>query len=689
MKNKIKMICFLLSLCLLLLLACACKKNGGGEETGSEGGSERGEPTRTVAIIIPDTASDTETEIAGGIKSLCEKAGYTASIRNASQAEGDETYRILAGRVDHQLSQSHYAELGLCGYGVKLDGKTLSLAGIGDMMLERAYGTVFVKGFSESSLFEGVSSDNVIFDDLIYAVQSSQIKATISGVSSDSVVSKGLAAAKNSFASLLKKQVSVCEGENGDIVFLTSERAKTKGVITSIGYNEYGIVSKDGKIYVYSMTEEGMEIAAKQLVAIMADISDYKETRDLFLPAELTIAESADGQTPRLPYLAGAEVYDAAMSGAYTLSLTAEKQTFLDYADNIAALGYTLIEERTKDCTYMNDSNKYTNVYRTYINDDFMVYMYFMDYKNTVKIVGANISEYEALTDCQPTEGSGVSTLSMLDIGLQNPNSNYNSNGLSMAIKLSDGRFIVIDGGLWYGADTEASEVNRLYKWLEQNSEGGKIDIAAWIFTHIHVDHVNVAWKFEQMYGSKVNIERYMHNFLEYSYLLSVEGTNLEKDTYDVVYPRMLDMLERYDNAIMHTGQIYRIGNAEIEVVYTHEDFFPDPMKIVNNTSTVMRITVGGNSILVGGDAQEAAQLVCLNNNGYTLGSDFVQMTHHGYNGLLNYYKYAASASVTVALCPKNSGLTSSSANNWLKTNSDELYMSNKIHTFDLPYKKN
>lgn len=688
MTNK-KIICFLLCVCMLLPLAVACNKGGRGENTDSQSDTEGAVPTKTVAVIVPQSASDAELEMANALKELCADAGYAATVRNDSEAEISEDWRILIGKVSSELSAAHYGELGTCGYGVKLDGTALSIAGTGEVMLKQAYNAVVACGFlADGGLFDSVEVANVKYDELIYAVQDAQLKLTVSGVSTDAIVAKGLSTVKNSLASLLKKQISVAEGEGGDIVFLTSERAKTKGIISNIGYNEYGITVKDGKIYLYSAWDTGLELAAKQLVAIMTDVSAYRETKSLFWPVGLSVAESADGQSPRLPYLAGAQVYDAAVSGAYTLSLTAEKHVFLDYADKIASLGYTLSDERTKDCRYMNDSNNYTNIYRTYINDDYMVYMYFMDYKNTVKVIGANIDEYEQLVACTPTEGNGTSTLSMLNIGLESTNQDYVSNGLSMAIKLSDGRFIVIDGGIWYSGDTEASEVKRLYKWLEQNSPDGKINIAAWIFTHIHVDHVNAAWRFEQLYGLKVNIERYMHNFVEYDHLLSIEGTDLSKTTYDVVYPRMLGMLERYDNSIMHTGQIYKIGNAEIEVVYTHEDFYPDPLKIVNNTSTIMRITVGGNSILVGGDAEEAAQLVCLNNNGYTLGSDFVQMTHHGFNGLLNYYKYAASGELTVALYPKNVGFTSSSANVWLRDNSDAMYMSTKIHTFELPYKK-
>ena len=687
-KNKLRTISLVLFLCMISAVLIGCKKTQ--EDIGTD--TTKTEPSKTVAVVVSAQASDAQTEIADKLSSLCEEVGYAVSNNSDADSESEEGYKIFVGCVERELSAVHISELGKCGYGVKVEGRELSVCATGDAFLEFAAKNIIAQGFCSDGLFDNISSENVIYDELLYAVEGSGIKMTVSGDASVDGVKAAMTELTSSLSSLLKKQVTFTEGDSGDIVFISPEAAVSKDIASVLRYNEYAIAPKDGKIYVYSCEQSGYVIAANRLIKIMKDISNYKETKSLFYPAELCLSEEIDAKVPMVPKIDGGLVYDVAISGSYTIALEAKKQVFLSYGDKVVADGYTLVEERTDDVSYMNDSNSYTNIYRTYINDEYMIYMYFLDNKNRIRIVGSNISEYEQLKACEATDGDIESKFTMLNIGGENPDPEFESDsGMAFAVRLSDGRFIVIDGGIWSNNDSEAGEVVRLYNYLADNSSNGEIRIAAWIFTHIHVDHVNVAWKFEQMYGKQVTIERYMHNFIEYDCLLSIDGTDLSKSTYDLIYPRTLDMLSRYDNAIMHTGQIYNIGNASIEILYTHEDFYPNPLTIVNNSSTIFKINIEGNTILITGDAQEDAQQTALENQGYDLCSDFVQMTHHGWNGLRDFYRYAEGGSYTIALCPKNVGSSpvNTTANKWLMSNSDEFYIaSSGVKEFVLPYNK-
>ncbi len=684
-KNMLRFISLVMCLCLVAGAFTGCKKD---KDTDAESNISDMVTSKTVAVVFSAQAGDAQRAVADSLARLCQSKGYTVAIRDDAAPDGDESFTILVGSVAKELSQKHVAELGKCGWGVKVDGNTMSICATGDALLEIAAEKVESEGFDPETPFSRISTENVIYNDLIYAVRDSSMCMTVSGNTQVGGVSEALSSLTSSLSSLIKKQVSSEKGENGDIVLASPETARDKGVASVLRYNEYAIAAKDGRIYIYACEADGYSAAVERLVRTMRDISNYKDTRALFYPAQLAICNEIDDASPAMLKIDGGEVYDVAISGSYTVALDGEKQTFLDYAERVAADGYTLADERSKKVTYMSDTATYTNLFRTYINDKYMIYMYFIDHENKIRIVGSNISEYNELKDCTPTDGNVESKFTMLNIGRENDAPS--GSGMAYAIRLSDGRFIVIDGGIWGSEDTKAGEVVRLYNYLAENSENGEIRIAAWIFTHIHCDHVNVAWKFEQMYGEQVTIERYMHNFIDYGYLLSVENTDLEKGTYDVVYPRMTELLSRYDNAILHTGQIYTIGNASIEILYTHEDFYPKPLSIVNNSSTIMRITVEGNTILIAGDAEEDAQQVALDNNGYGLCSDFVQMTHHGWNGLRNFYRYAEGGTYTIALCPqnKNSSSANITANKWLVDNSDEFYIaSGGIKEFVLPYK--
>jgi hypothetical protein len=77
--------------------------------------------------------------------------------------------------------------------------------------------------------------------------------------------------------------------------------------------------------------------------------------------------------------------------------------------------------------------------------------------------------------------------------------------GMSYVIRLSDGRFIVIDGGRHFAPDRK-----RLFDCLTEGSAGEKPIIAAWILTHPHSDHYICYIGFMEEYGESVEVERYI-----------------------------------------------------------------------------------------------------------------------------------------------------------------------------------
>ncbi len=80
--------------------------------------------------------------------------------------------------------------------------------------------------------------------------------------------------------------------------------------------------------------------------------------------------------------------------------------------------------------------------------------------------------------------------------------------GMSYAVRLSDGRFIVIDGGREFEPDAD-----RLFNCIKEGTPDGKPVIAAWIMTHAHNDHFHCFLPFFDKYGNDVIIERFLYNF--------------------------------------------------------------------------------------------------------------------------------------------------------------------------------
>lgn len=95
----------------------------------------------------------------------------------------------------------------------------------------------------------------------------------------------------------------------------------------------------------------------------------------------------------------------------------------------------------------------------------------------------------------------------------------------------------------------------------------------------------------------------------------------------------------------VHTGQKFWIANVEFEVLYTHEDLYPNRLHTYNNSSTVIRMNMyhtengaisegAKTSMLWLGDAQTAAsQTLRARYSDKTLKSDMVQVAHHTFDG--------------------------------------------------------
>jgi hypothetical protein len=79
----------------------------------------------------------------------------------------------------------------------------------------------------------------------------------------------------------------------------------------------------------------------------------------------------------------------------------------------------------------------------------------------------------------------------------------------------------------------------------------------------------------------------------------------------------------------MHSGQKLYLADAEIDVLYTHEDYFPQYIYSANDCNTSVRITIDGASMLVFGDNHQCnTELYDMYTD--SLRAEIVQIAHHG-----------------------------------------------------------
>jgi len=203
--------------------------------------------------------------------------------------------------------------------------------------------------------------------------------------------------------------------------------------------------------------------------------------------------------------------------------------------------------------------------------------------------------------------------------------------GMSYVIRLSDGRFIIIDGGREFEPDAM-----RLFECLKRSSNGEKPIIAAWILTHPHSDHFHCYIKFMDMYQDAVEIEKYLFTFPEHDDLVHYPAVmnkdrRFEDSSIYTNIPFMLERMERSGAPIYspHTGQRYVIGDAVCDVLGSIDDTIHRSTN-VNSTSLVIRMELGGQIILWGADAC-FSELQISEKYGSYLKADILQVPHHGF----------------------------------------------------------
>jgi len=246
------------------------------------------------------------------------------------------------------------------------------------------------------------------------------------------------------------------------------------------------------------------------------------------------------------------------------------------------------------------------------------IFINYFDRLNEIMIAVECDTNYFLYAD---EEGEKVCQPSVTQVGLED----Y---GMSYAVRLSDGRFIIIDGA-W----NKESDIDGLYNALTGMTKGEKPVIAAWILTHPHEDHYLCFIGFMNKYGENVEVQKFMFYFPEPDDFVHYPNLDLKKKELSPAcnVPIMLDIMKKTGSPIYaaHTGQRYRIGDADCEILSSMDD----TIHLTSNSnaiSTVVRMELGGQVILFGADASFSYSKLA-KKHGNRLKADILQIPHHGF----------------------------------------------------------
>ena len=213
--------------------------------------------------------------------------------------------------------------------------------------------------------------------------------------------------------------------------------------------------------------------------------------------------------------------------------------------------------------------------------------------------------------------------------------------GMLYILKLPDRSFVLIDGGEYEQAtDAALQEILRVMHSMAHASENETLRISAWICTHAHDDHLDVFSKFLRLYHDRISLERVFFNFPDFDRMELMPETFILLARLNAYFPDALYLKP-------HGGQRFSLAGVDFEVLQTHEEGphtdGDEPIGGLNDSSTVMKISFDGVSILITGDIGEAAEARLLRRfSEKTLRVNAVQAAHHLVNRLERLYLIAA-----------------------------------------------
>ncbi|MBQ9702969.1 MAG: MBL fold metallo-hydrolase, partial [Clostridia bacterium] len=270
------------------------------------------------------------------------------------------------------------------------------------------------------------------------------------------------------------------------------------------------------------------------------------------------------------------------------------------------------------------------NEYSTYVNDELVVTTIYTKWNKMSKILVEWKEDTELPAKAEEIEYTPIEGLksSITQIGLYYDSKvdenkcMTNINGMCYVIRLADGSFIVVDGG---HAEVQADNIYTVLK--AQAPDEDNITIAAWFFSHNHGDHIGFFPSFVSKYSDKVTVERFIFNF-----------PSKEQGGHTPAQDTLRGLIKsNFKGAKMikaHPGQVFNIRNAKITMLYTTDVFENSLSPDTNNASIVWRMELEGNSFMCLGDYSESAFHLLNLYTAETLGSDIVQVAHHGISGM-------------------------------------------------------
>ena len=227
--------------------------------------------------------------------------------------------------------------------------------------------------------------------------------------------------------------------------------------------------------------------------------------------------------------------------------------------------------------------------------------------------------------------------------------------GDSYVIRMKNGKFILVDGGM-------EQDARYLLDYLESLvPKGEKPVIEGWFVTHGHNDHIGAfaAFADNAKYAERIVVEGVY--FTEPSKAVCI---NYGIDISDVKYGTLACRASDGKPTKVYrpqTGQRYYFNDITIDILHTQEQLLLDEYDNgFNDTSSWLLFTIDGQTFLDAGDASEGAiNVVKRTYNQEFFNLDMLSVFHHGqnvYDSYVNYFNYKTAIYPTFVVGSQTAG---------------------------------
>lgn len=613
--------------CVLALALAACQPRVPGKDGTTDTERILFGGNADYSLVYPSGASDGLKEQVSGLRKTVQAltGGRAETVSDDDAKHPEQDFEILIGLTGRSESRQGYDAVNPSGYRVEWIGNKLVLSGSSDYFvgmaireLQASWQVADGKITCRRSLSlsgdgagqvtallneNGMSNYRLVLPDDMPKTQRSIVTEFISDY-------------RDIFGVRLQiDYASSAPTSEYEILVGSTGRAESNAVIQNLGIFGYRIEMVGSRLVVGAVSEDMLARAFSDLCVHLRAVKSGTYKGEYFMNSDYSAQKTTGTWENDIP---------TPDFGALTALYDAGDGTFVATYGEVSSEGYQAYIEKLKGSGYAL-ADEYSlggNLYKLLCAKSASVYVSRIASTSDMKVYMEKAGT--AIYPDRSAPAAGGETAPVFWQLMSDYKGSGHNGGMSYVLKLSDGSFLVVDGGY----QTEA-EAKQLYDVLVANTPvGQKPVITAWFITHLHNDHYGCLLKFAEQYSDSVDVKGFYYNFAKTA-IVSVS-----------VLPKVTAAMSRWKNAVqynkLHTGMCIPFAGAEAAVICTHEDYYPLTPYSENDTSLVIRLTVAGQRIMLLADAARAESMVMSATIPQSeLKCDIVQIAHHGYEGCL------------------------------------------------------